>query len=76
MGLTFPLLVGGTFIVEWVFGWPGIGRLFLQAAISRDYNLLMAAVLVTGVLVIIGNLLADMAVAWLNPKLRRSYVGV
>lgn len=75
MGLTFPLLVGGTFIVEWVFGWPGIGRIFLQAAIGRDYNLLMAAVLVTGVLVIVGNLLADMLVAWLNPKLRRSYVG-
>ncbi len=75
MGLTFPILVGGTFIVEWVFGWPGIGRLFLQAAISRDYNFLMAAVLVTGILVIIGNLLADLIVAWLNPKLRRIYVG-
>lgn len=75
VGLTFPLLVGGTFIVEWVFGWPGMGRLFLQAAIVRDYPMLMAAVLITGVLVIAGNLLADMLVAWLNPKFRRTNVG-
>ncbi len=72
-GFSFPLLVGGIFIVEWVFGWPGIGRLFLQAAISRNYPLLMAVVLVTGVLVIIGNLVADLLVAWLNPKLRRGH---
>lgn len=72
MGLTLPLLVGGTFIVEWVFGWPGIGRLFLQAAIARDYPMLMAAVLTTGILVIAGNLLADMLVAWLDPRLRRT----
>ncbi|MDQ3186658.1 MAG: ABC transporter permease [Pseudomonadota bacterium] len=72
MGLTLPLLVGGTFIVEWVFGWPGMGRLFLQAAIARDYPMLMAAVLITGVLVIAGNLLADMFIARLNPKFRRA----
>jgi peptide/nickel transport system permease protein len=75
MGLTLPLLVGGTFIVEWVFGWPGIGRLFLQAAIARDYPMLMASVLTTGVLVIAGNLLADMLIARLNPKLRRTSAG-
>ncbi|MDC4205926.1 MAG: ABC transporter permease [Candidatus Manganitrophus sp.] len=71
VGLSFPLLVGGVFIVEWVFAWPGLGRLFLQAAVSRDYPMLMASVLVTGVLVIAGNILADLLVAWLNPKLRR-----
>lgn len=74
MGLTLPLLVGGTFIVEWVFGWPGIGRLFLQAAVARDYPMLMASVLITGVLVITGNLLADMLVARLNPKFRRTSI--
>ena len=72
-GFSFPLLVGGTFIVEWVFGWPGMGRLFLQAAVNRNYPLLMAAVLITGLLVIAGNLFADLLVAWLNPKLRRGY---
>jgi peptide/nickel transport system permease protein len=76
VGLTFPLLVGGTFVVEWVFGWPGIGRLFLQVAMARDYPVLMAAVLVTGALVIIGNLLADACVIWLNPKLQRFGPGI
>ena len=73
VGFSFPLLVGGTFIVEWVFGWPGMGRIFLQAAMSRNYPVLMAAVLLTGLLVIAGNLFADLLVAWLNPKLRRGY---
>lgn len=71
IGLTFPLLVGGTFIVEWVFGWPGIGRLFLQVSLARDYPMIMGIVIVTSALVIIGNLLADMLVLWLNPRLRR-----
>jgi peptide/nickel transport system permease protein len=71
IGLSFPLLVGGVFIVEWVFAWPGLGRLFLQAAVARDYPMLMASVFLTGVLVIAGNILADLSVAWLNPKLRR-----
>jgi peptide/nickel transport system permease protein len=72
-GVSLPLLVGGTFIVEWVFSWPGIGQLFLKSAIGKNYTVLMAAVLVTGVLVIIGNLIADLLVAWLNPKMRRQY---
>ncbi len=72
-GVSLPLLVGGAFIVEWVFSWPGIGLLFLKAAIAKNYTMLMAAVLVTGAFVIIGNLIADLLVAWLNPKLRRQY---
>ena len=72
-GVSLPLLVGGTFIVEWVFSWPGLGQLFLKSAIGKNYTVLMAAVLVTGVLVIIGNLIADLLVAWLNPKMRRQY---
>jgi peptide/nickel transport system permease protein len=72
-GVSLPLLVGGAFIVEWVFSWPGIGQLFLKSAIGKNYTVLMAAVLVTGVLVIIGNLIADLLVAWLNPKMRRQY---
>ena len=72
-GVSLPLLVGGTFIVEWVFSWPGIGQLFLKSAIGKNYTVLMAAVLVTGILVIIGNLIADLLVAWLNPKMRRQY---
>lgn len=72
-GVSLPLLVGGTFVVEWVFSWPGIGQLFLKSAIGKNYTVLMAAVLVTGVMVILGNLIADLLVAWLNPKIRRQY---
>lgn len=74
VGLTFPLLIGGTFIVEWVFSWPGIGRLFLQAAIARDYPVLMATVVATTLLVIFARFTADMLVLMLNPKLRRKYL--
>lgn len=72
-GFSFPLLVGGIFVVEWVFGWPGLGRLFLQSAMSRDYPVLMGCVIVVCILVIVGNLLADCLAAAFNPKLRRSH---
>lgn len=71
VGLTFPVLVGGAFIVEWVFAWPGIGQLFLKAALARDYTMIMGVVVVTSALVIAGNFLSDLLVLWLNPKLRR-----
>ena len=75
-GVSLPLLMGGAFIVEWIFSWPGLGQLFLKSAIGKNYTVLMAAVLVTGVLVILGNLIADLLVAWLNPKMRRQYADV
>lgn len=74
-GFSLPLLIGGAFVVEWVFAWPGLGRLFLQAAMSREYPFLMGSVLVVCTLVIAGNLLADCLVAALDPKLRRSHAG-
>ncbi len=72
-GFSFPLLVGGIFVVEWVFSWPGLGRLFLQSAMSRDYPVLMGCVIVVCILVIVGNLLADCLAAAFQPKLRRSH---
>jgi peptide/nickel transport system permease protein len=74
-GSSLPLLISGAFVVEWVFSWPGLGRLFLQAATSREYPFLMGCVIVVCTLVIAGNLLADCLVAALNPKLRRSHAG-
>ena len=74
-GLSLPLLISGAFVVEWVFSWPGLGRLFLQSAMSREYPFLMGCVVVVCTLVIAGNLLADCLVAALNPKLRRSHAG-
>ena len=74
-GLSLPLLISGAFVVEWVFSWPGLGRLFLQSAMSREYPFLMGCVIVVCTLVIAGNLLADCLVAALNPKLRRRHAG-
>jgi peptide/nickel transport system permease protein len=69
-GFSLPLLFSSIFVIEWVFAWPGIGRVFLQAAVSREYPVMMGCVLVVCVMVILGNLLADCVVAALNPKLR------
>ncbi len=74
VGFSLPLLIGSVYVVEWVFGWPGIGRLFLQSAIGRNYPVLMACTLVTGILIIAGNLLADCLIAAFDPRLRRQYV--
>ena len=69
-GLAFPLLLGGAVFVEKVFAWPGMGMLVLTAISVRDYPLLMAAVMVAAAMVTLGNLLADIAYAWADPRIR------
>jgi ABC-type dipeptide/oligopeptide/nickel transport system permease component len=56
--------------IEVVFGWPGMRQLFVDAALQRDYALLAGDLLVTSSAVIFGNLLADLAYAWADPRLR------
>jgi oligopeptide transport system permease protein len=63
-------LLTGSFVVETIFGIPGLGRYFVTAAFNRDYFMVMGAVLFYAVIVIAFNLLADIALVWLNPKLR------
>ena len=58
-------------MVEQVFGLPGIGRYFVQGAINRDYTLVMGMVIVYAALVIVLNLIADIAYARLDPCIRR-----
>lgn len=70
LGASFGGLIAGAYAVEVIFAWPGMGRAGLQAATGRDYSLLMAIVLLTGVAVIAGNLLADLTVALLDPRVR------
>lgn len=70
VGASLGGLVGGAYAVEVIFSWPGMGRTALQAASGRDYALLMAIVLITGVMVVLGNLLADLVVAALDPRVR------
>ena len=69
-GIAFPLLLGGSVFVERVFGWPGMGMLVYTAISVRDYPLLMACVVLAAAMVTIGNLLADLAYAWADPRIR------
>jgi peptide/nickel transport system permease protein len=70
MGGVLAALVGGSVLFENTFSWPGIGRMAVQAAFQRDYPVLMALVMFSSVLVILGNLLADIAYGWVDPRVR------
>jgi peptide/nickel transport system permease protein len=70
LGLEAPRLAGGALVTEVVFSWPGIGRLMTQALLTRDYPVLMATFLLMALLVIVGNLAADLAYGWADPRIR------
>ncbi len=70
VGLELPALVGGGAIVEVVFSWPGIGRLALETALQYDFTMVLGLTTFTGILVITGNLLADVLYALLDPRIR------
>jgi len=71
IGLSLPALFSGAVLVEVVFAWPGVGRRLVEAVQARDYPVVMAATVVTAVLVVAGNLLTDLGVAWIDPRIRR-----
>jgi peptide/nickel transport system permease protein len=68
LGLSFPYIFTGGVIVESVFNYPGLGWLMWRAALSQDYPILIAIVLVIGVLTVLGNLLADLVNGVLDPR--------
>ena len=70
MGLELPDFFGGAVITESIFAWPGMGRLFYHSIQARNYPVVMGIVMITAVLVIVGNLLADIAYAFLDPRIR------
>ncbi len=70
LGLWMPFLLGGAMIAETISAWPGMGRLFVAAVFARDYPLVMGINMVVAVLVVVGNLLADVAYAILDPRIR------
>ena len=69
-GLIFAGIITGSFFVETVVGVPGIGRYFVTAATARDYPVLMAITLLFAVIIIMMNLLVDVAYAFLDPRIR------
>jgi len=70
LGLSLPGLLGGSVILESIFAIPGLGRLFFDAVMGRDYPLIMGMVVVGSVLTLFGNLVADIAYAYVDPRIR------
>ncbi len=70
LGVQIPHLFSGAVVTEQIFVWPGIGRLIVESVYARDYPVLMAIIMITAVLVLIGNLLTDIAYAWADPRIR------
>ena len=69
-GLQLPFLFGGALVTESVFTWPGMGRLFVDSLGYRDYPVLMGVLVITAILVIASNLVADLMIAFIDPRIR------
>jgi len=72
LGLSVPGLIGGSVIFETIFAIPGMGKLFYDGVMMRDYPLIMGVLVIGAVLTLIGNLLADLSYALADPRIRRS----
>jgi len=70
LGLSLPSLFGGAFIIETIFAWPGMGRLGVLAIFQRNYPLIMGIVVFSAVLIMLGNLFADLGYALVDPRIR------
>jgi peptide/nickel transport system permease protein len=70
LGLDLPNLVSGAALTETVFNWPGMGRMFVDMALAREYSVLMAITLVSSVMVVLGNFLADILYAVVDPRVQ------
>lgn len=70
LGLSLPALFSGMVFIEVIFAWPGMGRVMVDAVIARDYPVVMATTAIFAVLVVLGNLLADLLYAVADPRLR------
>ncbi|MGF7060720.1 ABC transporter permease [Brassicibacter mesophilus] len=70
LGMSLPNLVSGAFITETIFGWPGMGRLGISAIYSFDYPVIMAITMISSIMLVIGNLLADIAYYFVDPRIK------
>ena len=70
IGMSLPDLIAGAFITETIFGWPGMGRLGINAIFSYDYPLIMAITMLTSIMVILGNLLSDILYGIVDPRIK------
>ncbi len=71
IGLSIPGLIGGSVIAETIFAIPGMGKLFYDAVLMRDFPVVMGILTIGSALTLMGNLIADIAYAWADPRVRR-----
>ena len=71
LGLSIPGLIGGSVIAESIFAIPGMGKLFYDAVLMRDFPVVMGILTIGSILTLLGNLIADLAYAWADPRIRR-----
>lgn len=72
MGMRLAHILSGAFIIETIFAWPGIGRLTINSLFSRDYFVVQGVVLLTATMIVLANLLVDIAYCFLDPRIRYS----
>ena len=70
IGLQFGALLGGAFITEVIFSWPGVGQLAVNSILQRDFPVVQGTVLLVTVAFVLANLLVDIAYAWVDPRIR------
>ncbi|MCK4659913.1 MAG: ABC transporter permease [Phycisphaerae bacterium] len=70
LGILFPLVVSGSAVLEYVFDWPGIGKLYVDSILARDYPMVMGLSVVTAAMVLLGTLLADLSYGLVDPRVR------
>ncbi|MEM2955234.1 MAG: ABC transporter permease [Nitrososphaerales archaeon] len=70
LGLEIGLMIGGAPVTEFVFSWPGLGRAYVTAVSKLDFPLIMGITMIITIMVLIANLITDLAYAWIDPKVR------
>ena len=70
LGLTIPYLLSGSVIVEQIFEWDGVGLLYFDSILSRDYPVVMGLTVITAVVTLIASLIADILYAFADPRVR------
>jgi peptide/nickel transport system permease protein len=69
IGMSIGTIISGAVIIETIFSWPGLGSLTIQSVLRRDYSVIMAIVLMLGVMIVLANLITDLAYSYLDPRI-------
>lgn len=72
IGMSFPALITGSFIIENIFNIPGMGKLSIDAILNKDFPILFTVILLTAIMTILGNIISDILLHYFNPKLKNN----